>query len=119
MTNPKISSESTFPAFTRKEGIKIHWLKWKHYRPVHKKYDSSKLKIFINEKFQKNIQFFTCILPNNVAHDITKEFWKNSHFENARADSKFTSVRNMLDLPLKYWFMKAKVVFWMCYGPQK
>ena len=24
MTNPNISSESTFPAFTRKEGIKIH-----------------------------------------------------------------------------------------------
>ena len=44
------------------------------YRPVHKKYDSSKLKNFINEKFKKIFNFFTCILPNNVAHDITKEF---------------------------------------------
>ena len=72
MTNPKISSESMFPAFTRKEGIKIHWLKWKHYRPVHKKYDSIKI-------------IFTCILPHYAAHDITKEFWKNSHFENMTA----------------------------------
>ena len=101
MTNPKISSESTFPAFTRKEGIKIHWLKWKHYRPVHKKYDSSKLKIFINEKFQKNIQFFTCILPNNVAHDITKEFWKNSHFENMTAVFFWAVKTDFGKLPLK------------------
>ena len=25
--------------------------------------------------------FFTCILPDYVAHEITKEFWKHSHFE--------------------------------------
>ena len=30
--------------------------------------------------------FFTCILSDYVADEITKEFWKNSHFENMRAD---------------------------------
>ena len=50
-----------------------------------KKYDIFKLKIFINKKFWKTFYFFTCILPDYVAHDITKEFWKNSHFENMTA----------------------------------
>ena len=55
------------------------------YRPVRKKYDSFKLKIFINKKFWKPFYFFTCIWPDYVAHDITKEFWKNSNFENMTA----------------------------------
>ena len=55
------------------------------YRPVRKKYDSFKLKIFINKKFWKTFHFFTCILSDYVAHDITEEFWKNSHFENMTA----------------------------------
>ena len=29
---------------------------------------------FINEKFKKIFYFFTCILPNYVPHEITKEF---------------------------------------------
>ena len=37
----------------------------------------------INEKFRK--YFFTCIVPDYVPHEILKEFWKNSHFENLRA----------------------------------
>ena len=28
---------------------------------------------------------FTCILPGYVAHEITKEIWKDSHFENMTA----------------------------------
>ena len=32
------------------------------------------------------ISFVTCILPDYVGHDCSKEFWKNSHFENMRAD---------------------------------
>ena len=44
------------------------------YRLVRKKYDSSKSKKFINEKFKEIFYFFTCILPDYVAHDITKEF---------------------------------------------
>ena len=41
---------------------------------------------FINEKFKKIFYFFTCILPYYVPHEITKEFWKDSHFEIVRAD---------------------------------
>ena len=33
-------------------------------------------------KVQKLCLFFTCILPDYIAHDIPKEFWKNIHFEN-------------------------------------
>ena len=29
--------------------------------------------------------FSTCILPDNMAHDISKEFWKNIHSENMTA----------------------------------
>ena len=32
------------------------------------------LSIFHQIKVQKNIIFFTCILPNYVPHEITKEF---------------------------------------------
>ena len=37
------------------------------------------------QKAQKISYSFTCILPDYVANEITKEFWKNSHFENRRA----------------------------------
>ena len=30
--------------------------------------------------------FFTCILPDYMAHDITKEFLENSHFESTTTD---------------------------------
>ena len=40
---------------------------------------------FINKKLKKIFYIFTCILPNYVPHEITKEFWKNSHFENITA----------------------------------
>ena len=40
---------------------------------------------FINEKVKKILYFFICILPNYVPHEITKEFWKNSHFEKMTA----------------------------------
>ena len=29
--------------------------------------------------------FFTCIIPDYVAYESQKEFWKKSHFENTRA----------------------------------
>ena len=42
--------------------------------------------IFYLVKKIKNLSYsFTCILPDCVANEITKEFWKNSHFENRRA----------------------------------
>ena len=44
------------------------------------------LQDFSNEKFRKQFYFFTCILPDYVSHESLKEFWRNSHFENVRAD---------------------------------
>ena len=41
------------------------------------------LQKFINEKA---FYFFTCIFPDYVSQEGLKEFWKNSHFENMRAD---------------------------------
>ena len=38
-----------------------------------------------NKKFKNRFYFFTCILPEYLAHDMTKGFWKNSYFENMRA----------------------------------
>ena len=40
----------------------------------------------ISEKLRKQFCFLTCILPDYVAHESFKEFWKNGHFENMRAD---------------------------------
>ena len=42
-------------------------------------------KKFINEKFRKWFHFCTCILPDYVPHESSKEFVKNSNFENMRA----------------------------------
>ena len=33
--------------------------------------------------------------------------------------SKLTSVRNKLNLSMKYWFMEAKIVFCTYHGPKK
>ena len=38
-----------------------------------------------NKKFKNCVYFFTCILPDYMAHGIPKEIWKNSHFENMTA----------------------------------
>ena len=43
-------------------------------------------KDFISEKLRKQFCFLTCILPDYVAQESFKEFWKNDHFENMRAD---------------------------------
>jgi uncharacterized protein with PIN domain len=47
-------------------------------------------KVSSKNLFMKNAKnkfyFFTCILPDYLSHESSKEFWKNSHFENMRAD---------------------------------
>ena len=53
---------------------------------MRKKPELSISKNCISEKFRKQLYFFTCILPDYVFHESPKEFWKNSHFENMRAD---------------------------------
>ena len=40
---------------------------------------------FINRKLKKILYFVTYILTNNVPHEITQIFWKNSQFENMMA----------------------------------
>ena len=81
---------------------------------------------FINKKLKKSFYFFTCILPNYVALEITKEFWKNSQFENMLTgfllrcqNSLRWEICLICHWNLKCWFMEAKVVFWICYGPKK
>jgi hypothetical protein len=43
-------------------------------------------KILLMKSSRNNFYFFTCILPDFVSHETSKEFWENSHFENMRAD---------------------------------
>ena len=52
---------------------------------MRKKTDKTEFKNFISSKCRKPLNFFTCILPDFVFHDNSKEFWKNNHFENMRA----------------------------------
>ena len=58
-------------------------------------------------KSTKNNHLFTCVLPDYVAHESSKEFWKITHFENMRGAfpaevSNPTLMRNNFDLSLKY-----------------
>ena len=66
-----------------------HWRGWKP-KTSHKDWPAKKVTIFNTivhlVKTSENILFFACILPDYVADEITKEFWKNSHFENMRVD---------------------------------
>ena len=55
------------------------------YRLLHQNRDKSKSKNFINGKFKKWFYFLTCISPDYVSHESSKEFWKNSHYWNMRA----------------------------------
>ena len=43
------------------------------------------IQFFFNKKIRNWVHFLACILPDHMAHDILKEFWKNSHFENMTA----------------------------------
>ena len=40
---------------------------------------------FFSKKFKNCVYFFTCILPDYMAHNISKEFLEDSHFENTTA----------------------------------
>ena len=53
------------------------------YSLMHKKTEKSILRFFIYKQFKF---FFTCILPGYVFNESKKEFWKNSSFENMRAN---------------------------------
>ena len=55
------------------------------YSLMRKKPELSIFKNCISEMFRKQLYFFTCILPDYVFHESSKEFWKNTRFENMRA----------------------------------
>ena len=53
---------------------------------MHNKTESTMyIQKFYIKNFSKQLNFFTCIIPDNVFHESPKEFWKNNHFENMRA----------------------------------
>ena len=72
-------SFSTF--FFVKKAISISW---NYVKTGHLKKRQKYIQISIKNIFKK-VVYYTCILPDYMAHDITKEFWKNSHFENMTA----------------------------------
>ena len=39
----------------------------------------------ITEKFKKQFYLFTCILPDYVSHESSKDFWRKNHLGNMRA----------------------------------
>ena len=108
--NGSLAATITFSFSFLISPINMPILVMEFYRLICKKYDSSRLKIFINEKFKL---FFTSILPDYLAHDITREFWKYDGCFSPQV-SKLTSVWNKHKLSLKYWFMEAKIVFCIC-----
>jgi hypothetical protein len=64
------------------------------------------------------------MLPDSMAHDITREFLEKKAFWTYNSwfsseVSKPTLVRNKTNLSLKYWFFEAKYVFWIYYGPKE
>ena len=44
-------------------------------------------RFLFSKKFKNFVYFSTCILPGYMAHEITKEMWKNSHLKNMSASS--------------------------------
>ena len=52
---------------------------------MHKKTEKSILRFFIFKKFKKQF-FLTCILHGYVFNESPNKFWKNSNFENMRAN---------------------------------
>ena len=56
-----------------------------HYKDWGPKKVTIYFPIFYLVKISENILLFIYILPGYVAHEITKEFWKSSHFENITA----------------------------------
>ena len=55
------------------------------YTPIRFKRDNLLQYISLMKSSANTFYFFTCILPDYVAHESLKEFWKNIYFENMRA----------------------------------
>ena len=103
-------------SFTLQKYILSHWLQkvqqvWDkiacfiHIDSYSKWIRQKFYQFFIKEKLKKTFYFLTYILPNYVLHDITKEFWKSSHFENMTAGFLLRSQN-----PLR-WYTPEKMHF--------
>ena len=57
-----------------------NWIKPFKYSLFTFKSHKSKFKNFINEKFRKWFYFLTCILPDNVPHESSKDVFENINF---------------------------------------
>ena len=53
---------------------------------MHKKQKKQYQDFLFIKSSKNNFIFFTCILPGYVFNESPKEFWKNSNFENMRAN---------------------------------
>ena len=53
---------------------------------MHKKTEKSISEFLFIKSSKKQFYFITCILPDYVFNESPKEFWKNSNFENMRAN---------------------------------
>ena len=56
-----------------------------YYSPFTYKCHKSNIKNLLMKSSEIVLIFFTCILPDYMAHDIPREFWINIHFENMPA----------------------------------
>ena len=73
--------------------------------------------LFINEELKKLIYFFTCILPYYVTHEITKEFWKASYFENMTAGFLLWVKKHFGEIPLKRCIFNNEIFYFHQYWP--
>ena len=73
--------------------------------------------LFINEELKKLIYFFTCILPYYVTHEITKEFWKASYFENMTAGFLLWVKKHFGKIPLKRCIFNNEIFHFHQYWP--
>ena len=86
--------------------------KWWFMFQSHKIWLLLKIKYVLNPwffmvKHSEIINFFTCIFPSYVVHEIIKEFCQNSHFEHMTADFLLRSQNSLRRNSLEMMHFKA------------
>ena len=72
---------------------------------------------FINEKLKKTSYFFTCILPNYVPHEISKEFWKIVILKIWQQVFFWDAKTHFGEIPLKRWLLRNDIFHFHQYCP--
>ena len=83
------------------------------YRPVHKKYDSSKLKNFINEKFKKIFNFLPAFYPIMLLMISPKNFEKMAILKIWRLFSSELSKLTSANYPWNKAFLRDDKNLWV------